>query len=78
MSYTIRRWMSSGDILFDDSAKAKTADEAIQEAKRLAGICRSIINDDIKQKIKEMKEGEKIIIKRRALKFTMHIKRLKR
>ena len=30
MSYTIRRWMSSGGMLFDDSAKAKDAEEAIE------------------------------------------------
>ena len=58
MSYTIRRWMSSGGMLFDDSTKAKDAEEAIEQAKRLAGIFRPLINDDIRQKIQELAPGD--------------------
>ena len=75
MSYTIRRWISSGGMLFDDSDKAKTADEAILKARKLAGICRTLINDDICQKIRELGVGETLKVKRPSLKFTLHVRR---
>lgn len=75
MSYTIRRWMSCGEMLIDDSAKAKTADEAIEKARKLAGICRALINDDICQKIRELEVGETLKVKRPSLKFTLHVRR---
>lgn len=75
MSYTIRRWMSLGDMLIDDSAKAKTADEAVEKARKLAGICSSLINDDICQKIRELEAGETLKVKRPSLKFTLHVRR---
>lgn len=75
MSYTIRRWMSLGDMLIDDSAKAKTADEAVEKARKLAGICSSLINDDICQKIRKLEAGETLKVKRPSLKFTLHVRR---
>lgn len=75
MSYTIRRWMSSDGMLFDDSDKAKTADEAILKARKLAGICRALINDDICQRIRELEVGETLKVKRPSLMFTLHVRR---
>ena len=75
MSYTIRRWMTIPGMSFDDSVKAKTADEAIEKARKLAGICSSLINDDICQKIRELEVGETLKIKRPSLKFTLHVRR---
>ena len=75
MGYTIRRWMTIPGMLFDDSVKAKTADEAIEKARKLAGICRALINDDICQKISELKAGETLRVKRPSLKFTLHVRR---
>jgi hypothetical protein len=67
--------MSLGDMLIDDSAKAKTADEAVEKARKLAGICSSLINDDICQKIRELEAGETLKVKRPSLKFTLHVRR---
>lgn len=78
MGYSIRRWMSASEMLFDDSKKAKTAEEAIMAAEKLAGICKQLINDDIKKQIRELPEGESIRIKRPSLGFTMRIKRTRR
>ena len=78
MPYTIRRWMSSGGMLFDDSMRVKSSDEAVAAAMKLAGICRSLINDDIQRSIQNLKEGETMKIKRSSLKFTMKIRRTKR
>lgn len=75
MSYTIRRWMTIPGMSFDDSAKAKTADEAIEKARKLAGICRALIDDDICQKIRELEVGETLKVKRPSLKFTLHVRR---
>lgn len=77
MGYTIRRWLSSSGMLFDDSESVKTADDAIQTAKKLSGICKSFINEDVEARIRSMEPGEKIIIRKPSLKFTIHIKRRK-
>lgn len=78
MSYTIRRWMSSGGMLFDDSAKAKDAEEAIEQAKRMAGIFRPLINDDIRQKIQELAPGDVLSIRKPSLYFSLRVRRTKR
>lgn len=76
--YTIRRWLYSGGMLFDDSKTVKTADEAILTAKKLSGICRSFITDDVSDRIRSMDLGDMIKIRKPSLKFTIHIKRTKR
>ena len=78
MGYTIRRWFSISEMQFDDSSKVKTSEEAIKESLRLAGICRSLINEDIKNRIIELKDGEVVRIKKPSLKFTMIIRKTKR
>lgn len=46
-----------------------------QDAKADAGICSSLINDDICQKIRELEAGETLKVKRPSLKFTLHVRR---
>lgn len=76
MAYTIRRWLSSSGILFDDSKTVKTAEDAIKTAQSLAGIMASVITDDIKDRIRAMEPGEVIKIKKSSLKLTLRVKRL--
>lgn len=75
MSYTVRRWLSSGGMLFDDSRKAKTAEEAIGAAKDLSGIFKSIISVDTEEKIRTLEPGGKIRIRKPYLKCTICIRR---
>ena len=83
MGYTIRRWMSvSGwmsvpGMLFDDTRKVKTAEEAVKAAENLAGICRSLISDDVKNHIRELEPGERYWLKKKSLGFTMTVRRTK-
>ncbi len=78
MSYSIRRWLTCSDgAMFDDSVKAKTADEAIKQAERLAGIL-NVINDDDREMIRNLEPGKTVFIKRPSIKFTMNIRRNKR
>ena len=78
MSYSIRRWLTCSDgTMFDDSAKAKAADEAIKQAEQLQGIL-NILNDDDRARIRELEPGKTIFIKKPSLKFTMNIRRNKR
>lgn len=78
MGYTIRRWLSSDGFLIDDSRKAKTADEAISAAEKLAGIAKPLINNDVKQGIRDLEPGESLKIKRPSLGFSMIVRRTKR
>ena len=78
MSYSIRRWLTCSDgAMFDDSAKAKIANEAIKQAERLQGIL-NILNDDDRARIRELEPGKTVFIKKPSLKFTMNIRRNKR
>lgn len=78
MGYTIRRWLSSDGFLIDDSRKAKTADEAISEAEKLAGIAKTLINNDVKQRIRDLEPCESLKIKRPSLGFSMIVRRNKK
>lgn len=77
MSYTIRRWISSGGMLFDDSAKAKTADEAVLKARKLAGIFRGLVTEEVEKSVCNLEPGEVLSIRRPSLKFSMRIRRNK-
>ena len=66
---------SNGNTYVPYKAIAKTADEAIEKARKLAGICRALIDDDICQKIRELEVGETLKVKRSSLKFTLHVRR---
>lgn len=78
MSYTVRRWLSSNGFMIDDSRKAKDAEEAIITAEKLAGICKDLITDETRQKIRELQEGETLKFKRKSLGFSMIVRRTKR
>ena len=77
MGYTIRRWMSVSGMLFDDTRKVKTAEEAVKAAENLAGICRSLISDGVKNHIRELEPGERYWLKKKSLGFTIAIGRTK-
>jgi hypothetical protein len=62
---------------FDDSAKAKTTDEAIRKAETMAGIFRGIITEEVKQSICNLEPGEALRIRRSSIKFSMRIRRNK-
>ena len=78
MSYTVRQWLSASGCLFDDTRKAKTAEDAIEAAIKLAGIYSSVIDDDVRARIRAMEPGDRVRINRPALKLTMIIRRTKR
>ena len=78
MSYSIRRWFSACGILYDDSDKAKTAEEAIEKAVKISGICKDFINDGVKEQIRNMEVGETIKIRKPSVGFTIRIRRTKR
>ena len=63
--------------MMDDSKTARTPEEAIAAAVKLAGICSPLITEDMRQKIRDMGPGDAIKIKRSSLRFTMRIKRQK-
>ncbi len=78
MSYSIRRWMSTGGMQFDDSATAKTAEDAIRKAEMLAGIFHSCINEDVRKQIQELAPGDVLSIRKSSLHFSLRIRRNKR
>ena len=69
--------MSFDGNLCDDSMSAKTAEEAVEMAKRMSGIFGNCINDGVSEKIRELKPGEVLKIKKPSLKYTIRIKRTK-
>lgn len=77
MSYTIRRWMTIPGMSFDDSAKAKTADEAIEKARKLAGIFRGLVTEEVEKSVCNLEPGEALRIRRPSIKFSMRIRRNK-
>lgn len=77
MSYTIRRWLTVGGNMFDDSEKVKDADDAIVMAKKLCGIFEDIITDEIEQKIRELEPGDVMRIRKSYINFSMRIRRNK-
>jgi len=78
LGYTIRRWMSSGGMLFDDSRTTKAAEDAVEEARRLAGIFSSVINDDFVRKVMMMDPGEVVKLRKPSIKLTIHVRRTKK
>ena len=78
MGYTIRRWMSSGGMLFDDSRTTKAAEDAVEEARRLAGIFSSVVNDDFERKVMMMDPGEVVKFRKPSIKLTINVRRTKK
>lgn len=78
MSYSIRRWMSTGGMQFDDSETAKTAEDAARKAEMLAGIFHSCINEDVRKQIQELEPGDVLSIRKSSLHFSLRIRRNKR
>ena len=76
--YTIRRWISASGILFDDSIKTKSADDAVKSAKRLAGIFKCVVDDSFEKKVMIMEPGEVAKLKKPSIKLTIHVKRTKK
>lgn len=55
MGYTVRRWMTTETSIWDDSRRAKTAEDAIAAAVRFEGIFKgAAVTDSIKEKIRTM------------------------
>jgi len=71
--YTVRRWITAGGDLFDDSRKAKTAEEAITEADRLCGFY--TLGGAFADKVRALGPGEAVRIRRPSLKLTVIVKR---
>lgn len=78
MGYTVRRWMTTETSIWDDSRRAKTAEDAIAAAVRFEGIFKgAAVTDSIKEKIRTMEVGQTVRIKKKYLGLTMVIRRTK-
>lgn len=77
MGYTIRRWMTCTDQLFDESMRADTAEEAIQCCRKLAGIYHSVVNANFIERVNGLEFGKTARIKDKALKLTILVRRTK-
>ena len=77
MGYTVRRWLSTETSLWDDSRRAKTAEDAIAAAVRFEGLFKGVVSDNVKEKIRTMEVGQMVRIKKKYLGLTMIIRRTK-
>ena len=78
MGYTIRRLISANGMLIDDSTRTKSAEDAVEAARRLAGIFESVINDDFERKVMMMDPGEVVKLRKPSIKLTIHVRRTKK
>lgn len=77
MKYSLRRWLTMGDMLIDDSSVAYSPEDAVKEAERLSGILRTLITEERKQEILNMEPGDRMRIKKPKLKFTLNVRRVR-
>ena len=78
MSYSIRQWMTCGNVMFDEKLEAKTAEEAIACCRKLAGIYKSVVSDMFAERVKALEVGKTAKIHDGALKLTIIVRRRKR
>lgn len=77
MGYTVRRWMTCTDQLFDETLRAETAEDAVKCCKKLAGIYNSMINERNSDRIKGLQVGQRVTIREKCLKITILVRRTK-
>ena len=78
MGYTIRRWITCTDNLFDESMKAGSATEAVACCKKLAGIFHSVVDEKFISRINSLQVGETARVKNRDVKLTIVVRRTKK
>lgn len=75
MSYTVRRWWTLNDKLFDDIEQADTAEDTIALVKRMAEPFDGIPDEKMQEDIRAMEKGKTIRMRKGYLKLTIRVHR---
>lgn len=79
MSYSIRRWQTLSDIMYDDVEYAETAEEAIKKAAELAWLFPpSIIDQKFRDDVMAMEKGDTVRMRKGYIKLTIRVHRNRR